>query len=81
MLEQKRREFQAETGDPLEPVVLGEILGAAIDEDTMSRIEDAGQINIRDYEKSTSTSISATPSLQAGPPARPGLQGHRQGPT
>jgi hypothetical protein len=51
MLEQKRREFQAETGDPLAPDVLGEILGAAIDEDTMSRIEDAGQINIRDYEK------------------------------
>ena len=50
MLEQKRREFQVETGEPLDPVVLGEILGAAIDEDTMSRIEDANKIEIRDYE-------------------------------
>ena len=50
MLEQKRREFQVETGDPLDPVVLGEVLGAAIDEDTMSRIEDAGKIAIRDCE-------------------------------
>ena len=49
MLEQKRREFQVETGEPLDPVVLGEILGAAIDEDTMSRIEDAGKINIRTF--------------------------------
>ena len=50
MLEQKRREFQVETGEPLDPIVLGEVLGAAIDEDTMSRIEDAGKIAIRDYE-------------------------------
>ena len=50
MLEQKRRELQAETGDPLCPVVLGGVLGAAIDEDTMSRIENADTIAIRDYE-------------------------------
>ena len=47
MLEQKRREFQDETGDSLDPVVLGEVLGAAIDEGTMSRIEDAGKIAIQ----------------------------------
>ena len=50
MPEQKRREFQVEAGKPLDPIVLGEVLGAAIDEDTMSRIEDAGKIEIRDYE-------------------------------
>ena len=47
MLEGKRREFAAETCDV---TVLGEILGAAMDEDTMGRLEDAGT-DIKDYEK------------------------------
>ena len=50
MLEGKRREFAAETGDVLDVVVLGEILGSAMDEDTMGRLEDAGT-DIKDYEK------------------------------
>ena len=50
MLEQERREFQVEIDEPPDPVVLCEVLGAAIDEDTMSRIEDAGKIAIRDNE-------------------------------
>ena len=50
MLEGKRREFAAETGETLDPVVLGEILGAAMDEDTMGRLEDAGT-DIKNYEK------------------------------
>ena len=39
MLEGKRREFAAETGETLDPVVLGEILGAAMAEDTLGRLE------------------------------------------
>ena len=49
MLEGTRREFAAETGEILDVVVLGEILGAAMDEDTMGRLEDAGT-DIKDYE-------------------------------
>ena len=50
MLEGKRREFAAESGEVLDVVVLGEILGSAMDEDTMGRLEDAGT-DIKDYEK------------------------------
>ena len=50
MLEGKRREFQVETGEALDPVILGEILGAAMDEDTLGRLEDSGG-DIKNYEK------------------------------
>ena len=47
-LESKRREFGVETGTSLDTTVLGEVLGAAMDEDTVGRIEDAGKC-IKDY--------------------------------
>ena len=50
MLESKRREYQVETGSPLDPMVLAEILGSAMDEDTSGRLED-GNIDIKDYDK------------------------------
>ena len=46
----KKREYGVETGKPLDAVVLGEVLGAALDEDTVGRLEDGG-ISIKDYEK------------------------------
>ena len=48
-LESKRREFGVETGTSLDTTVLGEVLGAAMDEDTVGRIEDAGK-SIKDYD-------------------------------
>ena len=48
-LEGKRREFGVETGKPLDGVVFVEVLGAALDEDTMGRLEDGGTSN-KDYE-------------------------------
>ena len=42
-LESKRREFGVETGTSLDTTVLREVLGAAMDEDTVGRIEDAGK--------------------------------------
>ena len=50
MLESKRPEFQTETGSPLGPKVLAQMLGAAIDEDTSGRLED-GNIDIKDYDR------------------------------
>ena len=41
-LETKRRGIVVETEANLDPRVLGEVLGAAMDEDTVGRIEDAG---------------------------------------
>ena len=38
-LEGKKREYGVETGKPLDVVVLGEVLGAALDEDTMGRLD------------------------------------------
>ena len=49
-LESKRREFGVETGTSLDTTVLGEVLGAAMDEDTVGRIEDAGK-SIKDYNE------------------------------
>ena len=48
-MESKKREFGVETGKSLVVVVFGEVLGAALDEDTMGRLEDGG-ISIKDYE-------------------------------
>jgi hypothetical protein len=48
-LETKRREFGVETGTNLDPTILGEVLGAAMDEDTVGRIEDAGT-SIKHYD-------------------------------
>ena len=45
----KRREFGVETGTNLDPTILGEVLGAAMDEDTVGRIEDFGK-SIKDYD-------------------------------
>ena len=50
MLESKCREFQVEIRSPLDSFVLAEILGAAMDEDTSSRLED-DNVNIKDYDK------------------------------
>ena len=47
-LETKRREFGVENGKNLDPTVLGEILGAAMGEDTIGRLEDVGT-RIKDY--------------------------------
>ena len=41
----KRREFQTEIGSPLDRKVLADVLGAALDEDTSSRLED-GRVDI-----------------------------------
>ena len=49
MLEGKHREFAAETGEILDVIVLGEVLGAAMDEDTMGRLKDP-RTDIKDYE-------------------------------
>ena len=48
-LETHRREFGVETGTNLDPTILGEVLGAAMDEDTVGRIEDFGK-SIKDYD-------------------------------
>ena len=42
LLETKRRGFGVETGTNLDPAVFREVFGAAMDEDTVGRIEDAG---------------------------------------
>ena len=49
-LESKRREYQVETGSPLDPMLLADILGAAMDEDTSGRLE-GGNVDIKDYDK------------------------------
>ena len=42
LLEGKKREYGVETGKNLDVLVLGEVLGAALDGDTMGRLEDGG---------------------------------------
>ena len=49
MLEVKRREFQTDTGSDLDLDVFARILGSAIDEDALGRIEDA-KGDLKDYE-------------------------------
>ena len=49
-LESRRREFQTETGSVLDPKILARILGSAMDEDTVGRLEDA-KVSVADYEK------------------------------
>ena len=50
MLEIRRREFQTETGTALDVTILARILGSAMDEDTVGRLEDA-KVKITDYEE------------------------------
>ena len=48
LLETKRREFGVEIGRNLDITVLGEILGGAMDKDSMERLGDVGA-SIKDY--------------------------------
>ena len=48
-MESKKREYGVETSKNLDVVVLGEVLGSALGEDTMGRLDDGG-ISIEDYE-------------------------------